>query len=241
MNNHSTNVSIKTSAGIETNNFKNDSVDFWNLENKPKKDGHCSISCFKADAKIKVSSKHFEKPPILTERNYKPGVIERFSKKAQKNLKFKMKNAEFDYYGFVTLTYPQNFINDGEEVKEHLNAFLQFLRRRKVKYIWVLEFQKNGSPHYHIAIDEYINHKLIAYRWYKIVNSGNPDHLKAGTQIKKINSDKHAQRYMSKYLKKKDSKTVPLGYTQVGRFWGASKNIAPKKVEINISGELTEI
>jgi len=114
---------------------------------------------------------------------------------------------------------------DGRLVKSHLNAFLQYLRRRNIKYLWVLEFQQRGAAHFHILVSDYINKNELSNEWYNVVSSGDEKHLQAGTQIQAIKSEKHLFSYLYSYINKLHQKLVPSEFQSVGRFWGASRNL----------------
>ncbi|MGC2063139.1 MAG: hypothetical protein WA610_09175, partial [Thermodesulfovibrionales bacterium] len=126
---------------------------------------------------------------------------------------------------FITLTYPEDYPCDGKVTKGHLNAFLQYLRRKQIKYAWVLEFQKRGAPHYHVIASDYVNRTELSERWYEIVGSEDEKHLQAGTSTEFIKSKRHLYGYLASYVKKLAQKTPPPGFENVGRFWGATRNI----------------
>lgn len=166
------------------------------------------------------------------------GKIKEFTKHSAKRLKLFMNNAKAKWSNMITLTYPQNFITNGEEVKYHLNRFEKFLNSENAKYCWVIEFQENGSPHFHIILDKFINYKKVAENWYKIVNSGNENHLKAGTRTEKLRVGRAgAISYIRKYVSKQWQKKVPENYQNVGRFWGGSKGLLNPEI-IEVSTEL---
>jgi len=58
------------------------------------------------------------------------------------------------FKSLITLTYGANFVLDGTKVKYHLNFMLTKLRRSygKFDYLWFLEFQARGAPHFHILV-----------------------------------------------------------------------------------------
>jgi hypothetical protein len=132
--------------------------------------------------------------------------------------------------GFITLTYPEEYPCNGRVTKSHLNAFLQFLRNRGAKCVWVLEFQARGAPHYHLIVSDFVSKEEIAERWYKIVGSGDEKHLRAGTGISSIRSKEQLYGYLSNYIKKLDQKTPPVEFEDVGRFWGGSRNLLIKDI-----------
>jgi hypothetical protein len=159
------------------------------------------------------------------ETNPKRSKIIEFSRKSARRLKHTVRNSEEHLKVFITLTYPGEFPCDGRQTKKHLNAFLQFLRRKGIKFIWVLEFQERGAPHYHVIASDCIPKTELAERWYNIVGSGDEKHLRAGTQIDFIKSKEQLYGYLSNYVKKLEQKTPPAGFENVGRFWGASRGI----------------
>ena len=96
--------------------------------------------------------------------------------------------------------------------------------------MWVLEFQSRGAPHYHVIVSEFIPKEEIGERWYRIVGSGDERHLRAGTGISAVRSKGQLYGYLSTYIKKLDQKTPPVGFEDVGRFWGSSRNLLMKQV-----------
>jgi hypothetical protein len=117
--------------------------------------------------------------------------------------------------------YPSN----GPEVKCHLNSILQYLRRKGALYFWVLEFQDRGAPHYHILVNKWIPKGELSDRWFRIVNSGDLDHLHYGTRIEAIRDKGKIKGYLNKYMCKREQKIVPEGFEKVGRFWGHTRGL----------------
>ncbi|MDE2040573.1 MAG: hypothetical protein KGO96_13690 [Elusimicrobia bacterium] len=155
---------------------------------------------------------------------------------------------------FLTLTYPLEAApRDGKTAKRHLHAFLAWLRReterhgRKCAYLWVLEFQENGAPHFHFLIRGWVprdlwrnpDGKLVRVQkrasgaslvrrgletaWYEIVGSGLEKARHAGTQVDGVKNTDEVGTYIAKYVGKLEQKEVPGNFASVGRFWGASR------------------
>lgn len=148
-----------------------------------------------------------------------------FSKRSAKRLKFLVRNSQDLWKNLIDLTYPANYPSNGRIIKDHLNAFLQYLRRKDIKYIWRLEFQTRGAPHYHILVSGFIPKEEIAERWYNIVGSGDEKHLRAGTSVNAIRSLRHLFGYLTNYMLKLEQSVVPAMFESVGRFWGSSRGI----------------
>lgn len=51
---------------------------------------------------------------------------------------------------FMTLTFPSSFPDVKTAHSRFLRVFLQFLKRKGMFFLWRLELQKRGAPHYHI-------------------------------------------------------------------------------------------
>lgn len=156
-----------------------------------------------------------------------------FSIKAQRNCKFKFDSASRGMTSTICLTYPLEMREelDGRRIKKHFKAFiLAYLRKFGLdgRYFWVLEFQKNGNPHFHIVTDCKADittqREFVAARWYKIVGSGLQKALKAGTSCDLVRSQAGVASYIAGYLKKANQKQVPDNFHNVGRFWGGSRN-----------------
>lgn len=178
---------------------------------------------------------------VITNQGLNDGKVKEFSYKSRKHLAFVAQNTEARFDRMITLTYPRVYPLSGRTIKKHLNTLLQWLRRREIdSYLWFLEFQKRGAPHYHILIEggEYIDKGDLAQRWYEIVGSGDKRHLVAGTRIESERVKGGLHRYAVKYAQKMHQKNVPVCFEDVGRLWGSSKNVTPKpKVIIGVDCE----
>ena len=151
----------------------------------------------------------------------------------------------------LTLTYGPNYTLEGQKVKHHLNYMLTKLRRTwgEFQYLWFLEFQQRGAPHFHILTTMPSPSKAqrakFAAMWADIVEPQNwlyeriiwaegqatyhgqllsNDATRAVHRHTKnfatIRKQGGARRYMVKYALKLEQKIVPRAYRNVGRFWG---------------------
>lgn len=167
--------------------------------------------------------------------------IKEFSYKSQRNCKFMFDSASRDLSTAITLTYPIELREslDGRLIKKHFKAFiLAYLRKFGLtgRYIWVLEFQKNRNPHFHLVTDCKADIKIqrdfVASRWFKIVDSGLEKHFRAGTSCEVVRSQVGVASYMASYLQKAHQKEVPENFHNVGRFWGGSRNAFEVEKEV---------
>lgn len=189
-----------------------------------------SLHCEYATQDVKI------KKPMDTPQHErgKRGKIEIFSPASRRRLLEVCRNCGYHIKSQIVLTYHFGMPSTGRQVKAQLNNFLTQLRNAQpgVKYIWILEFQKRGVPHFHLFTDvhhedEYF-HQWCARTWNRVLEES-PQHLLF--QADKRNFMKWeigSGNYLSKeYLSKMDQKIVPEKYMEVGRFWGNSRNMIP--------------
>ena len=122
---------------------------------------------------------------------------------------------------FVTLTYPKDF-PESRASKSHLQAFIKRLKRRypEFGYIWKIELQKRGAPHYHLfiwGVQREQAYAVMSKCWYEIVGSDDPWHEVKGVDIQNVFSYKGVKSYAAKYVSKRDDREVLEG---LGRTWG---------------------
>lgn len=213
----------------------------------PVADTVVTAEVYRKDVVFKVRA-DVRRPP---QRVSKRGVIKGFSPASRKRLQLLVRNTADMWKGFVTLTYPvEDAPRDGVTCKRHIHAFCAWLRRNEVAYVWILEFQRNGTAHYHFLVRGWVPRDVwvkngrkvkigtpgatLAERglesaWFDIVGSGREKHRMAGTRVEAVKNPDQVGIYMSKYVSKlvdKDgfqTKAVPTGFERVGRYWGASK------------------
>lgn len=185
---------------------------------------------------------------IVVNEGLRRQAVYEFSKKSRNNLAFVCNNTEVEFSMMVTLTYPAQFCKDGREIKRHLRVFLQWLRRLGIKnYLWFIEFQKRGAPHYHVLIESgevRIDRHNLSRRWFEIVGSGDSKHLLAGTNIRTPTRKRGLHHYGLKYATKARQKSVPPDYRNVGRLWGCSRGVYPGNpvfVSIDSEASLTAV
>lgn len=132
---------------------------------------------------------------------------------------------------FVTLTYPATWPADPRVWKRHLDVFAKRLIKKypTAAFFWKLEFQSRGAPHFHLLVFNvpYMAHKWVAENWWDVVGSGDPLHLAAGTEVRRIRTWRGVLAYAAKYMSKAvqlplfiDSTTGEIMEHNPGRFWG---------------------
>ena len=181
--------------------------------------------------------------------------IEELSVESRKRLAFTASNANCDWKSMITLTYGNEFPQNGKQVKRDLNLFLSTLRYRitGVKYLWFIEFQRRGAPHIHILLstcfDELAFGRLVE-KWI-VLASAYAESDVSEENIRKFNlhqrdgvydfwqnarSNRGLSHYAVKYAVKTEQKQVPPAYRFVGRFWGATRGLVEFEGEEYIQG-----
>lgn len=129
-------------------------------------------------------------------------------------------NFREDFVGMATLTYPDTYPLDGREVKAHFRAFVERLRRtnwfEKHSFVWFLEFQERGAPHFHLLLTGWLSKGFVSLAWAE-VTGGNPASC---SRVEALRSPESAGAYARKYALKSLQKSVPDAFKNVGRFWG---------------------
>lgn len=139
---------------------------------------------------------------------------------------------------FITLTLPpqENTPTVKELNSTILARFLDWLRKyHGVKlYVWKAELQQNGTPHYHITINQFIRHDHIKAKWNQLLKdeglldnfyAKHKHHHPNSTDIHAVKKVKDLAGYLIKYLAKKGSKEEKT----IGKLWGASQVLTKAK------------
>lgn len=125
------------------------------------------------------------------------------------------------YCSMITLTYGKDYPSD-KISKLHLDHFLKRLRRFHDKeypntpfhYLWVLEKQKRGAPHYHILTPHYVPHKEINRMWNGIVLKWQRQNKKRPQKVMpNVIAIFKAGAYLAKYLSKEGEKLGGNSYS----------------------------
>lgn len=193
--------------------------------------------CYTKDVK-------FVKPSLTPKHpRSKRQSIEFFSESSQRRLLVLSRNEGHRIKSQTCLTYHQNMPKDGKEVKKQLNTFLTLLRRDypDIIYLWVLEFQKRGFPHFHLFTNICPSnrdfHMWCAYTWNHLLKESESHFLWQAHHTNFMPWSMVSGKYLVKeYLAKASQKIVPEEYHNVGRFWGNSRNMKLQKFLV-IPGE----
>jgi len=165
--------------------------------------------------------------PILSTKRPRTGggarsTISQFSPQSRMRLLWRLAGLRAGSFApalFITLTYPAGEVSPRES-KRHLDNFIKRLHRRfpGCAGLWKLEYQKNGTAHYHLILLGVPFWNLLDMKkvWADIVKSDHPHHQSQGAHVDLVVSQRQAAHYMGKYIGK-DARVPEDHY---GRVWG---------------------
>lgn len=177
----------------------------------------------------------------------KKGDIKTFSRSARRRLIKKMmrvERREISVPIFLTLTYHERYPSKNAPLKKELQRFLQSLRRlpAKLYYMWRIEWQKRGAPHFHLLIwheDPEYQWNAEAFKgwalktWHRVCSSRSKAHTRKGADAEVCRTWSKAMSYVCKYLGKGG---VPDDIEFRGRHWGASRDLPTEPaLEVELS------
>lgn len=139
---------------------------------------------------------------------------------------------------FVTLTYPARWPGEPRRWKRDLDVWLMRLRRAQPEAwaVWRLEPQRRGAPHYHLLVFGLprLEIEWLSRTWYEVVGSGDERHLRAGTQVQRVESWRRVVGYASKYLAKPVEELPQDWQRGVGRWWGVHNRRAARREAVEV-------
>jgi len=178
------------------------------------------VEVYKTDIKVK-------KPCIVKRKGGgERKNIEFFSAASRRRLLFLCRNSGYKIKSQFVLTYHNLAPLDGALVKKQLNTFLVSLRKRYrgVGYIWVLEFQKRGAPHFHVVAhlggakcSVSFMRDFIKKSWAGVIkkNESKADDVRGLYGVGLA-----VAVYVSKYCGKNDSQNLRVPSGRCWGFWG---------------------
>ncbi len=100
---------------------------------------------------IKVKRESKIKGRFNYDKGRKDRPIVKFSPRSMARLVATANATKIEFKSMITLTYPNLYPKDGRIVKAAMNNLLTTFRDRHWgSYLWFLEFQARGAPHFHI-------------------------------------------------------------------------------------------
>lgn len=100
---------------------------------------------------LKVKRVSLIKGKFQYENGRKERPIMKFSAKSMARLVATANATSVKFGSMITLTYPMVWPRDGATIKASMNNFTQMMRDQNYgPYLWFLEFQARGAPHFHV-------------------------------------------------------------------------------------------
>jgi hypothetical protein len=163
---------------------------------------------------------------------HRRGVVAGFSRKSQCRLMQNISQIKRSHLPvLITLTYPGEYPINPLIWKRDMDTFSKRFERRfpNAGFIWKLEPQRRGAPHFHLlAWDaELLPGELyravlpwLKSAWYEVVGSGDQRHLWSGTRVEVARSYGAVAKYACKYIAKMAQLDGAWG--NPGRWWGVT-------------------
>lgn len=162
--------------------------------------------------------------------------IKTFSENSRRRLIQLLARVNLNYYGqvyFVSTTFDKVYPENSKELKTFLDKYLKSLKKSfpELSYIWRLEIQKRGAPHFHFffLIPRYTDRykigtvkRIIRFRWLNMLADKNQWSYKYGVNFQTVKEKRKVFSYVAKYTSKTDS---PLDKLYPGRKYGYSRNL----------------
>jgi len=160
----------------------------------------------------RVSSVDYVKsdPPIRCGGIEQKGMSRKAKSKVRKAIRQMQYLVENDrnyrgYVSFVTLPYPKEFPDD-LLAKRHLGHMIKRLKRAlgdDFMFLWIIEKQKRGAPHFHFLTPEFIPKELLNKLWSDIVRKWYESKgLEFKLVLPNIQKAENIAKYMTKYMTK---------------------------------------
>jgi len=150
----------------------------------------------------------------------------------------KLRTSELHAPYFLTLTYHHGHERDGHSASVDRNLFLTNLRQQYpgCQYIWRIEPQRRGAPHFHVIVWFQIAQSDVELQdftayinrtWHRIADPNSAAHEKHGVRVDRASSYRKAFIYLTKYTAKDDDKS---DWNYQGRRWAASRDLPTSPV-----------
>jgi hypothetical protein len=177
---------------------------------------------------IKQYLDDYEKPKDENDsRTYSPrGEVNTLSRKSRRNLfNYVLRLQYRSGYYFVTLTYPKEYPQKFTIWKDNLKTLCSYLRYHfpQLGFLWKLEFQKRGAPHYHLLLfdptqpDQEVLEEMITGEWVRIVKDYTKKFSEHSVDVKAVHDIKKSGFYLAIYQTKDGY--IPAN-VKTGRHWG---------------------
>jgi len=156
---------------------------------------------------------------------------QRSLRRARSVIRKKIIEGELDH--FLTLTYKENK-KDVAECWKDWKKFIRLVQKKypTLKYLVIVERQKRGAIHFHVAVHGFMHVQSVRCSWLQVVGEGNID-----IKRRSRNQSMHGlANYITKYLTKQ--------YDELESFqnlYRCSKNIKLKQTKLYLPKEFAMV
>lgn len=157
-------------------------------------------------------------------------------KRARKMIRLKCKAIRADH--MITLNYRDN-VQDLERAQRDLQKFVRRMSKLKsnairgFKYVLVIEYQKRGAIHFHIAVHGWQDVDIVRAVWYEVVGRAQGQIDVRGPKSKgdkRIRGVHQLAQYLCKYISK-DLETTELNKK---RYWSSKGIDVPERETVDV-------
>ena len=99
----------------------------------------------------------------------------------------------------VRLTYPSKYPSLSETLV-HIDTLVRFLTEQGHQGIWFRRLQTRGVPFFYLLLSKFIPVRDLSQKWFTVVGSGDPAHLKAGVDISSFQFKKGYMQFLEKEI-----------------------------------------
>jgi hypothetical protein len=171
----------------------------------------------------------------------KRGTVKRFTDQSKRRFEFIVRQPAIPLVSMWTGTYHFNAPKNGKILKKHINALLTLVKKHYpgIGYLWVIEFQEaTRHPHIHLLLTTSATQEIrffLADAWNRIIKESGThlSHHRKPAALKEWEMGDGGY-LLKKHFSKKKQHIVPEGFSDVGRFWGNSRNIKPVSLVVSI-------
>jgi hypothetical protein len=174
--------------------------------------------------------------------------VSSFSKASARRFRIAYETRPEEFTQFVTLTFPRE-IFQGQSglwqmsiLKNFARVYWQEARKIPAKYLWVVEAQADGTPHFHVLVTGYGEKFAELWRYLVWCHLGyrHEDHEKYGTDVRPIMGGQ-IEAYLAKtcnYLVKTNEVAQFYPLLNGWRRWGRNYKSEPWRVEEAGDGDI---
>lgn len=153
-----------------------------------------------------------------------------YSRQSRARLAFYIRNVAPLAF-FLTLTYAKTFPVEAETIRDHQQRVCRWLRESGISYVWVLEYQKRGAPHFHLLLDKEPDRQELTRFWCGLAGIRKAKHRRRCVYLEPIHTWEGTVAYLSRY--KATQRRVPDNIVgNLGNWWGHTRALKAEPIHV---------